>query len=128
MKVKASEFLTPEIQAEDNRIREEIKAELPDIRARAQELHDIEMREGMAARRAIAILRHERKRLGLSDDDMIARSGLDLNTLATIAGPNANPTLATFEAYAAAVGKKLRIIFDPVLEESSSSDQGKDQN
>ncbi len=117
--MKASDFLTPEKIAEHARIRKEIEAELPDIRAQAYELHDIEMREGMTASRAIAILRHERKRHGLTDDDMIARTGLDLGTLATMAGPSANPTLSTLEAYAAAVGKKLRLIFDPVVEERS---------
>ncbi len=116
-KVK-TDLLSPEMEAEDARIREEIEAELPEIRARAYELHDIEMQKGMVGRRTIAILRHERERLGLSDEEMITRSGLDAKTLATMIEPGANPTLSTVEAYAAAVGKTVRILLDPQAEET----------
>lgn len=118
-KVKG-DSLSPDVEAEDARSREEIKTELPEIRARAYELHDIEMQKGMVGRRTIAILRHERERLGLSDEEMITRSGLDAQTLGTMTGLGANPTLSTVEAYAAAVGKKVRILLDPRTEETGA--------
>jgi hypothetical protein len=41
---------------------------------------------------------------------MMARSGLDLNSLASMAGRDAKPSIETMEAYAKALGKKLLIV------------------
>ena len=110
--VKASDVFTPEQLAEHARIREAAKADLPEIRAQVEAMQEVEMREGVVPWRAIAILRYERKRLGLSDDDMTATSGLDAAALETMVGPDANPSLEILKAYATAVGKRVRILLD----------------
>lgn len=107
---KPADYLTPERLAEDARIREEIKAELPELREHARVLHDNAMRNGTAPRKAISILRSERNRQGLTDNEMMARSGLDLHSLASMAGRDAKPSIETMEAYAKALGKKLLIV------------------
>lgn len=112
MQAKASDLLTPESLAEQARIRETAKADLPEIRAQVEAMQEEEMRQGTVPLRAIAILRYERKRLGLSDDDLMARSGLDRTALETMIGPEANPSLSTLQAYAAAVGKRIRLGLD----------------
>ena len=56
------------------------------------------------------MLRIERNRQGLSDDEMMAKSGLDATALASMIGRDAKPTLETMEAYAKALDKKLLIV------------------
>ncbi len=107
---KYANFLTPEKRAEHARIREEIKAELPEIRERARELHDQAMRQGTAPHKARLVLLSERHRQGLSDEEMMARSGLDAAALASMSGGDACPTIETMEAFARALGKKLLIV------------------
>lgn len=110
--IKASEVFTPEQLAEHAHIREAVKEDLPEIRAQVEAMQEVEMREGVVPLRAIAILRYERKRLGLSDEDLSAKSGLDAADLETMVGPDANPSLEILKAYAAAVGKRVRILLD----------------
>ena len=105
-----ADYLTPEKRAEHARIREEIKSELPEISKHAREVHENAMRNGTVPRTAISVLRHERKRQGLTDDEMIARSGLDRDGLVAMTERDANPTIETLEAYARALGKKLLIV------------------
>ncbi len=59
---------------------------------------------------AVNVLRIERNRQGLSDDEMMAKSGLDATALASMIGRDAKPTLETMEAYAKALDKKLLIV------------------
>ncbi len=59
---------------------------------------------------AINVLRFERHRQGLSDDEMMVRSGLDATALASMVGRDARPSIETMEAYARALGKKLLIV------------------
>ncbi len=108
--MKASDFLTSEKLAEHARIREEIKAELPEIKERAHELHEQAMRNGSPPYKARHVLMSERHRQGLSDDEMLARSGLDAAALASMAGRDAKPSIETMDAYARALGKKLLIV------------------
>jgi len=118
-----TDWLTPERRAEHARIREEIKTELPEIREHARERHERHednMRGGTPPHLAINVLRFERHRQGLSDDEMIARSGLDAEALAPMAGRDANPTIETIEAYARALGKQLLI----VLTDAEESEEG----
>ncbi|MFO0890021.1 MAG: helix-turn-helix transcriptional regulator [Isosphaeraceae bacterium] len=57
---------------------------------------------------ALASLRTERERQGLSLADMAERTGLDRATLSKLeTGKLANPTLATLRRYAQALGKRL---------------------
>lgn len=107
---KHSDYLTPEKIAEHTRVREAVQAELPEIREHARAVHENAMRNGTAPRTAVSVLRHERKRQGLTDDEMIARSGLDRNSLTAMSKRDADPTIKTLEAYAQALGKKLLIV------------------
>ncbi|ETX05268.1 helix-turn-helix domain-containing protein [Candidatus Entotheonella palauensis] len=107
---KHADWLTPERRAEHARIREEIKAELPEIREHARNKHEKHMREGTPPSKARWVLTSERHRQGLSDEDMMARSGLDATALASMYGLDARPTIETMEAYARALGKKLLIV------------------
>ena len=106
---KYTDYLTPERLAEHTRIREEIKDELPEIWQHADERRDQLMRDGATPRQAISLLLLERSRQGLSDEEMMARSGLDAAALTTMLGRDANPTIATLKAYAQALGKTLLI-------------------
>ena len=108
---KSADYLTPERLAEDARIRTEVEAEFPDLKARATQLHEDKMRNGTVPRIAINEMRIERTRQKLTDDELMACSGLDRSSLASMAGRDANPTIKTMEAYAAALGKKLLIVF-----------------
>jgi hypothetical protein len=108
-----ADWLTPERRAEHARIREEIKAELPEIREHARERHERHednMRGGTPPHLAINVLRFERHRQGLSDDEMMARSGLDAEALASMAERDAHPAIETMDAYARALGKRLLIV------------------
>lgn len=78
------------------------------------------MRGGTPPHLAINVLRFERHRQGLSDDEMMARSGLDAEALASMAGRDAHPAIETMEAYARALGKQLLI----VLADAEESKEG----
>jgi hypothetical protein len=105
-----AEYLTPEKLAKHARIRAEVEADFPDLKERARERHEGNMRTGTAPRLAINVLRLERNRQGLTDDEMMARSGLDRDSLASMTGLDARPTIETMEAYAKALGKRLLIV------------------
>ncbi|ETW95288.1 MAG: hypothetical protein ETSY1_31270 [Candidatus Entotheonella factor] len=107
---KVAEYLTPEKLAEHANIRSEVKAHLPELRAEARAAIEEARQTGMPRKAAVAQLRGERKRQGLSDEEMMARSGLDAAALASMSGHDACPTIKTMEAYARALGRKLLIV------------------
>jgi hypothetical protein len=110
---KLADWLTPERRDKHDRIREEIKAELPEIREHARERHERhedKMRGGSPPHLVLNVLRFERNRQGLSDDEMMARSGLDAEALASMAERDAHPAIETMDAYARALGKRLLIV------------------
>lgn len=114
---KLADWLTPEKRDEQARIREEIKAELPEIREHAHERyehHEDNMRGGTPPHFVVNLLRFERNRQGLSDAEVMTRSGLDAEALASMVGRDAKPTIETMEAYARALGKQLLIHDDPL--------------
>ncbi|ETW95136.1 MAG: hypothetical protein ETSY1_31880 [Candidatus Entotheonella factor] len=91
------------------------QAELEDrdkelVRAEARRKHEKHMREGTPPDKARWVLTSERHRQGLSDEDIMARSGLDATALQSMYGLDARPTIETMEAYARALGKKLLIV------------------
>ena len=105
-------ILTPENRAESKRL-----AELADqdkgsewLRNEADKSHEESMRNGTVPRLARFVLMQECKQQGLSDADMMARSGLDAAALTSMKGRDAKPTIETMEAYAKALGKKLLIV------------------
>ena len=109
---KYEELLTPEKRAEFKRL-----AELADqdkgsewLRNEADKIHKESMRNGTVPRLARFVLMQECKQQGLSEADMMARSGLDAAALASMKGRDAKPSIETMEAYAQALGKKLLIV------------------
>lgn len=107
---KIAEWLTPEKRAEHARIRAELDAEYPELKEKSRESRRARMRHGATPHRARYLLIGERSEQGLSDDDMMTRSGLDADALASMYGRDAKPTIETMEAYAKALGKKLLIV------------------
>lgn len=91
---------------------EQIAAELPDIQQRAQQ-HLLAARpRGVAIEHAMAMLKAERRKQGLSLEEMKARTGMERSTLSRLENQaEANPTVATLCKYAQAVGKKVLAVF-----------------
>ena len=59
----------------------------------------------------MSALRDERERQGLSLADINARTGIDRAALPRLeSNQDANPTLATLERYAEAIGKQLIVL------------------
>jgi ABC-type phosphate transport system auxiliary subunit len=93
------------------KIREQIADELPDIKRRARQRLSLLKKEGTPLRQVLAALRAERKRQGLSLADINARTGIDRAALSRLENhEDANPTLATLERYAEAVGKQMVVL------------------
>jgi DNA-binding phage protein len=93
------------------KIREQIADELPESRKRAKERIAILKKEGTPLRQVLGALRAERERQGLSLADIHERTGIDRAALSRLENnEEANPTLATLERYAQAVGKHLVVL------------------
>lgn len=112
--------LSPEGRAEHQRLAELDDQDMAFWQAEGDKIYAERMQAGLPRRAAIAALRRECNRQGLSDDEMIARSGLNAEALASMAGRDAKPTIETMEAYARALGKRLLI----VLVDEENSDEG----
>ena len=68
-------------------------------------------KEGTPLQQVLAALRAERERQGLSLADVTARTGIDRAALSRLENnEDANPTLATLERYAEAVGKQMIVL------------------
>ncbi|ETW94424.1 MAG: hypothetical protein ETSY1_34980 [Candidatus Entotheonella factor] len=102
--------LTPEERQKHKRLAELADQDREWAKAEADEGHQEAMRSGVVPRMARFVLMQERKRQGLSDEELMARSGLDAMALASMSGRDARPTIETMEAYARALGKKLLIV------------------
>lgn len=93
-------------------IREQIQEELPDIKQRAQRKLAEAMQHGIAMQHTMSVLRAERVKQGLSLSDMKERTGIERSTLSRLENnAEANPTVNTLTRYAAAVGKKMFVVF-----------------
>ncbi len=102
---------TDEERARHAKIRENIAEELPDIKRRARERLALIKKEGTPLRQALAALRAERERQGLSLADINERTGIDRAALSRLENnEDANPTLVTLERYAEALGKQMVIL------------------
>ena len=97
-------------------VREQVAAELPEIKRRGLERLDLLKKAGtplrqVPLRQVLAALRDERERQGLSLADINARTGIDRAALSRLENnEDANPTLATLERYAEAIGKQLLVM------------------
>lgn len=102
---------TDEERARHAKIREQIAVELPDIKKRAKQRLALLKQEGTPLRQVLAALRAERERQGLSLADINERTGIDRAALSRLENnEDANPTLATLERYAEAVGKQMIVL------------------
>lgn len=91
----------PEAREAEREARERVREEIPPARARPD----------LAG--ALAALRAERERLGLSLADVASRSGLDRSFISRLEnGHIPNPTLGTVGRYAAALGKRLGVVLE----------------
>lgn len=106
---------TDEERARHAKVREQIAEELPDIRRRAKERLALLKKEGTPLRQVLSALRAERERQGLSLADINERTGIDRAALSRLENnEDANPTLATLERYAEAVGRQMVVLLsDP---------------
>lgn len=107
---------TDEERARHAKIRENIAEELPDIKRRARERLALLTKEGTPLRQVLAALRVERERQGLSLADINERTGIDRAALSRLENnEDSNPTLATLERYADALGKQMVVLLsDPI--------------
>ena len=102
---------TEQERAEHQLAREQIAAELPEIKERARATLDAFKKKGTPVRHVVAALRAERERKGLSLADMNERTGIDRAALSRLENnEEANPTINTLERYAAAVGKQMIVL------------------
>ena len=102
---------TAEEKARHQRIREQIQEELPDIRKRAKQKLGEAIKHGIPIQHAVALLKAERERKGLSLSDMKERTGIERSTLSRLENhEDANPTINTLTRYANAVGKKVLVV------------------
>ncbi len=102
--------LSPEERAEYQRIAELADQDKEWASAEADQIMAERMKAGLHRKAAVAALRRECRRQGLSDEELMARSGLDAAALASMSGRDATPTIETMEAYARALGKQLLIV------------------
>ncbi|ETX01404.1 MAG: hypothetical protein ETSY1_07510 [Candidatus Entotheonella factor] len=102
--------LPPEKRAEQKRLAELEDQDIEYWRGEGDKINTERMKSGLGARSAIAALRRLARRKGLSDEELMACSGLDAAALASMSGRDARPTIETMEAYARALGKKLLIV------------------
>jgi DNA-binding Xre family transcriptional regulator len=102
---------TSEERARHTAIRQQIKDELPEIKNRAKQRLSLLKKEGTPLRQILGALRAERQRQGLSLADINERTGIDRAALSRLENnEEANPTLATLERYAEAIGKQVVVI------------------
>lgn len=97
--------LTAEEAEHYQRIRQQVAAELPDIRRRAKAA-----KPRILLKHVLKKLREERERQGLSLADIKTRSGIDRGTLSKLENENdPNVTMNTLMRYAQAVGKVILV-------------------
>ncbi len=102
---------TDEERARHQLAREQIAAELPEIKERARATLEALKKKGTPIRHVIAALRAERERQGLSLADLNERTGIDRAALSRLENnEEGNPTINTLERYAAAVGKQMIVL------------------
>jgi DNA-binding Xre family transcriptional regulator len=92
------------------RVRDQVAAEMPEIRRRAQSA-----KPRVLLKYAMKTLKEERQRQGLSLADMKARSGIDRSTLSRLENDeDPNVTMNTLMRYAQAVGKTVLVQLEDV--------------
>ena len=96
--------LSPEEAAKYEAVREQVRAELPDLIAR----HHERMAALDQLDELLRQLKAAREAKGLSLSDLTELTGMDASALSKLeTGQRANPTVETLVRYAEAVGKRL---------------------
>ncbi len=104
-RVTRDRLLTDEEAERDQRIREQIAAELPDIRRRARAA-----KPRIRLKQVLKRLQEERQQMGLSLADVSERSGIDQDTLGKLENEeDSNVTMNTLMRYAQAMGKMILV-------------------
>ncbi|QEG38005.1 helix-turn-helix transcriptional regulator [Bythopirellula goksoeyrii] len=97
---------TPAENARLAKLREKLDKERPEIEAMGRAFLAAEQE----AKRAIADLRAERERQGLSLADVSSRCGITRETISALeTNEHPNPTMKTLQRYAMALGKTLQL-------------------
>ena len=115
MAVKTGERIyraaTPEEKARHKQIREQIQEELPELQQRAkQKLSDLRQSR-VDIHDAIALLKAERIKQGLTLSQLNEFTGIEAATLKQLEdNADANPTINMLTRYADAVGKKVLVV------------------
>ena len=99
---------TPERRAKVKELRALIETEKPEIIGQARKVRKNLDRRGVELRAIFEALREERKAQGLSLADLKERTGMSREFISQLEnGIKANPTIATIERYASALGQKV---------------------
>lgn len=107
---RISRKMTDEERDRHQRIREQVEREMPELMRQGREAkreHDVRITK---LRSAVQALKRARKTQGLSLADIRRRTGIERSTLSRLENSeDPNPTIATLDRYAAAVGKEIVI-------------------
>jgi ribosome-binding protein aMBF1 (putative translation factor) len=100
---------TPEQLAEEKRIREAHRANP----IREVPVDTISGADAAQLLKLVASIRREREALGVSLEQLAARSGIDVATLSRLeSGQGFNPSISTLFRLASALGKRLTLTLD----------------
>jgi hypothetical protein len=115
-RVRRETYLTPEEAAAERELRAKIEADLPSLREQARAAQD--QKRANTVSQAVAALKEERERQGLSLKDNERRTGMDEQQLSKLEEQaNGDATIASLLKYADALGKtiELKLIDTPLL-------------
>ncbi|MCL4863103.1 MAG: helix-turn-helix transcriptional regulator [Caldilineaceae bacterium] len=102
---------TPEEKAQHSQVRQQIDAELPELRQRAREKLAAIVHLGVELPHIIDLLKAERIKQGLTLAQLKEATGIEGANLVRLENhEDANPTINTLTRYADAVGKKVLVV------------------
>jgi hypothetical protein len=109
-RIELDRLLSAAESAEFDRIRAEMRAELPNLLAQAEDIAQAHMswEDLDEVDQLIAFLKAERDRQGLSLQDVADRTGLKADDLLALEdGRNSSPALAVLTRYARVLGRRV---------------------
>ena len=106
---RSQQKLTAEEKVRLRAVRAEVELEKDAIIRRGREVF-AEHEQALAA--AIGSLKQARESQGLSLEEVAQRMGTDRANVHRLENASTNPTIATLARYAAAVGKRMDIVFE----------------
>ena len=108
---------TSEEKARHAQIREQVQAELPELKQRGRAKLAETIHQGVEIHHITALLKAERMKQGLSLSDLNERTNIDRSTLSKLeSNADTNPTISTLTRYAEAMGKKVLVTLVPATE------------